>query len=1242
MSITTFKDAPELLRHDELDEDIVRHLLKPAGFSGYQAAYRAFKRMVQPPETQAALAEALPQILLALSATANPDQVLVNFERFIQNASDQKEILHDFVQNPRPLEILVRLFEGSQFLTDILVRHPHYFSRLTAHHRLAEPKSVAQLRNEAQATIAPLLNGQRPIDPAPLLDALRRFQRWELLRIGTSDLLGSFDLTTVTSQLSYLADSLIQTGLFVAAELAETPVDDFFVLAMGKLGGQELNYSSDIDLLFIAQSKPTKHMRLGQQLIEILNRTTAEGFLYRVDMRLRPWGRSGSLVSSVDGYLGYLEKHAGLWEKQALLKARVMAGNMTLGQKFLERIQPFLFQTDPQTVRTEIHTLKQRIETKLKRQGQQWGEVKLGEGSIRDIEFVTQAEQLIHGDAHPHIRSANTLDALSLLHDEEILSAEAYRVLVGGYTFLRTVEHHLQLMHYQQTHKLPDSPQALDHLARRLGFQGTEAGTNFMARYEQHSAAIRVIYQRHLGDEQDEEAAADRPKPATPDILPHLTRMPPTYVTAFKDREIKHHAEVVETLDEAHPIRVEAKHLKDNVWQVTIIGPDYVGMVSLICGLLFVHGFNIIDGQIFSYGRDTEPVPAATPPPKPRRRRSVDLSAGESKETPQKIVDVFTVTPTEGRPTSQDWAHYAQSLTQLVRNLRDGQQHEAHGELAKRAGQVLRGAGELPKTLYPIDIDIDNDASERHTVLRIDAPDTVGFLYELTNALALTGINIRRMIVASSHNRVQDTLYVIDSHGHKITAADKQHELRVATALIKHFTHLLPHSPNPELALNHFREFVGHLFNQPNWTQDLASLERPEVLNTLARLLGVSDFLWSDFLRMQHTNLFPILENVEALPISKSKSDLRAEVAALMQTNANNLAQREALNAFKDREMFRIDMRQIQGHTDELTQFSNELTDLAEVVVEAAQRIAASVLRSHFGLPRLDNRHVCNLSICALGKFGGREMGFASDIELMFIYNGSGRTTGPRVIANNEFFNRLVAEVEQIIQTRREGVFELDLQLRPYGKAGSLGVSLEAFERYFVPGGPAWPYERQALVRLRPIAGDLKLGQQIVQLRDQFVYADRTFDVAAMRAMRERQIRHNVTAGTINAKLSSGGLVDVEYLVQGLQVMHGQDNPNLRITNTAAAMTALNAAGILATDDYAPLRDAHIFLRRLINALRMVRGNAKDLTVPPADSEEFAFLARRLGYELDQLPQLWRDLVHHTSVVQEINTRQLG
>jgi glutamate-ammonia-ligase adenylyltransferase len=286
----------------------------------------------------------------------------------------------------------------------------------------------------------------------------------------------------------------------------------------------------------------------------------------------------------------------------------------------------------------------------------------------------------------------------------------------------------------------------------------------------------------------------------------------------------------------------------------------------------------------------------------------------------------------------------------------------------------------------------------------------------------------------------------------------------------------------------------------------------------------------------------------------------------------------------------------------------------------------------------LENGKPGVMSVCALGKCGGRELGFASDIELMFIYAGNGQTTGPQVISTTEFYEKLVMAFVRAIRARREGIFEIDLQLRPYGKAGSLSVSLDSFRRYFAPDGPAWSYERQALVKLRPIAGDQEFGQKIAEMRDAFVYTGEPFDITAMRAMRERQVRHLVTGGTFNLKYSPGGLVDVEYLVQGLQITHGKTQPELRQANTREALAMLEKCGIISAEDHSRLRKAHTFLRWMIDSLRVVRGNARDITVPREGSEEFAFLGRRMPYGSDP-SRLLEALARYTRDVQELNTR---
>ncbi len=1234
-----------------LTDERAAEILRLDGFTDGRAAFRSLQRMAAAPEEQKELGSLLPQLVTSLRNSAAPDTALISLERFVRSLPGRARILRYFRSHVRSLEILITLFAGSRFLTEILLRHPESVSSLSRPWSLAVSKRSTEILEMAQAAVEGSGSGLEHDD------AVRRFQRLELLRIGACDLLGLFDLDAVTRELTALADGLASECLEAAERETGISADGFSVVAMGKLGGRELNYSSDIDLLFLAKGNAARYWPLGKRLIEALSRTTAEGFLYRVDMRLRPWGEAGPLVSSHEGYLGYLRKHARLWEKQALLKARVIAGDEPAGKECLLEAEPLLFEMNKEAARGEVRAMRQLTEREVRRKGLERSEVKLGEGSIRDVEFVVQYLQLAFGGEAPQIRGGNTREVLGCLEKAGILPSEDLRVLREGYVFLRTIEHHLQVMHYRQTHTLPADAAALHELARRLGFTGERAGTNFLLRHGEHATAIRAVYMKYLGGETMLTETA--PAPAAPSESRHTARMDPSYVMTFDEAEIKRHAVLAEQLDDVHLVAVDTTPLPDGLVRVTVVGYDYPGELSLICGLLFSSGFGILHAEAFTY----EPLapqspqavregsyrssPAAGTWQDPRRGRAPMARTGQT-DARRKTVDVFVVSPLREEMPAGVWEAFAESLNNLLGLLRAGKHGEARGEIARRAAGTQQAIAGARVPLYPVDIEIDNGSSEKYTVLRIDAPDTAGFLYELTNALSLGGIYISRLTAGSIGSRVHDTLWVTDAKGLKITAHERQRELRAATVLIKHFTHLLPQAPNPEAALLHFGEFMGQLFSRPDWPSELASLESPKVLDALARLLGVSDFLWADFLRMQHANIFPVVRDVDVLASGKTRPQLEKELEdALLRKEDETLETRSpagwraALNAFKDRELFRIDMRHILGHTVEIAQFSRELGDLSEIVCSVALAKCEEELQAVYGRPLFMDGSPCPLSAAALGKCGGREMGFASDIELMFIYAGSGRTEGPSRITASEYFEKLVQAFVGAIRAKKEGVFEIDLRLRPYGNAGSMAVSLDAFRRYFSRTGPAWPYERQSLIRLRPIAGDAILGLQLVELRDSIVYDGVAPDVTAIRAMRERQVRHLVTPGTFNPKFSPGGLVDVEYLVQGLQIQHGHENPALRSTNTREAMAALTAAGILSDGDHERLEKAQVFLRWLIEALRVVRGNARDVTIPPFGSEEFSFLGRRLNYT-NSLAELKEEMARVSSTVRELNARLLG
>ncbi|WP_437204341.1 glutamine synthetase adenylyltransferase [Planctomicrobium sp. SH664] len=1207
--------ALTLLSPQSSPSETALQALHSVAFEDLPGALLRFQSLCQTEEERELCARMLPALLHTLTEAATPDGSLLNFQRYLQCVESREHLFRTLAEQPRSIEILVKLFVGSQFLTEILLRTPTYLDRLTEHKRLAEFKSRSDFVEQGRLEL------QQAGTLKQVMNELRRFQQWELLRLAACDTFGLMDLKTVTLQLALLADSLVQVSLEQVAALEGLPVDDFCVLAFGKLGGEELNYSSDIDLVFVCEQGAERYWNLGQKLIRTLADVSELGFLYRVDMRLRPWGNAGPLVTTADAYVDYLRKHGQLWEKQALLKARPIAGNLTVGQSLIERLRPFVFDIDPDAARRNVRQMKRKIEEHLERRGHRWGEVKGGPGGIRDIEFVTQLLQLIHGSNTPEIHSINTLDGLIRLVDAELILPEEYRRLTGGYLLLRTIEHSLQLMHNQQEHLLPKSPRGLAYLARRLDFPNSKT---FVEQYELHTRSVREIFERYL----DPRASTDSTTLQSPVDL-HFGQAAASYHETFTPEDAHQHVLLLNELSADRSIRVQAKRLDAERQQVTIVGFDRLGDLSAICGLFFAYGYDIESGNVFT-GADVETsaVKSASGPTEPSRR--------SSRSRKRKFVNVFRVRKTQPVTEEQDstWLRFEQELQELVRLAGEVGFRESQGRLARRVASAIEGSRPAAITLLPVEIEIEDRPEEETTILNIRADDTPGFLYELTNAIAVSGWSINRMTVQSVGHQVIDTLHVAHSHGQRERSHARLNELRAAIVLIKHFTHLLPQSPNPEAALVHFQEFVENLFRQPNWLDQLGSLQDSEVLAALAKLLGISDFLWDDFLRLQHENLFPVVTNVEGLQQARDRKSLARELKGLLAA-AVPAERRQVLNAFKDREMMRVDMRHILGLQDKFGMFARELTHVAEVVVEAACRICHEELAEVHGEPRTTSG-ASALSVCALGKFGGRELGYASDIELIFIYDGEGETTGPQVIPNLEFYQRLVELFQHSIHSKRKGIFEVDLRLRPFGKAGSRAVSFESFAKYFDPAGPAWPYERQALVKLRPISGDKGLGQKVIDTRDALIYRGTPFDVAAMRAMREKQNRQLVRAGTFNAKLSPGGLVDCEYLVQGLQITFGHLDPSIREPNTREAMKALEQHGLLTGDVRVRLRDAYRFFRRLIDALRMVRGDASDLAVPPQGSDEFLYLARRLNYD-SKVDQLQVDLETHTRHVVELS-----
>ncbi|MDE0504743.1 MAG: hypothetical protein OXI86_11750 [Candidatus Poribacteria bacterium] len=703
-------------------------------------------------------------------------------------------------------------------------------------------------------------------------------------------------------------------------------------------------------------------------------------------------------------------------------------------------------------------------------------------------------------------------------------------------------------------------------------------------------------------------------------IKDFLDRMDPDYFLEFSTRTVAEHVTMANTLTLKDPCALLVQPANDvNQYRLTIVAYDYFAEFATICGLLSAYGFNIREALVFTYHDD--PVSSSKTL---RHMQALKWPILRPRQRPglfkRKVVDVFQVHLLPG--TTFDTAieqELSQDLSHMVCLLESQKLQEVRNyvnrKLVEMLGQRKTAASAL---VHPVEIFFNNVRSMRDTIVDIRGTDSPAFLYAFTNALAMRGLYFSKAVIDGDGTRVRNRFFVRDRHGKKIVSAQEQQELTVAAALIKEFTHSLTWAPDPGKALNHFSRFLDQLLEQRLSKKQIGLLTKNDSLANLARLFGTSDFLWEDFLRRQHVNLLPIVETFHRPQARSSKTALAKALKTALGKNRNPENRKTILNRFKDQELFRIDMHHILNETS-LPSFSESLTILAEVILAQALVEAQAVVNRKHPPPSTLNKNPPPFSICGLGKLGGRELGYASDIELIFVYgtNASGRPN-PGI---GEYYERLVREFLHWIEAKQEGIFQIDIRLRPYGEKGLLANSFEDIKSYYRTGGAAAPFERQALIKLRHVAGHAALGRRIERYRDEFVYSQAPWPLDAALHLRRRQMRELVSKGDIHVKYSPGGLIDVEYAAQYLQVQHGYRDTSLHTPNTLDALEALQATSMLSRHDATMLIEDYLFLRKVIDGLRIVRGNAKDLVLPESGSDNMIYLARRLGY----LTDVWKE-----------------
>lgn len=519
----------DLILEPAPDPERLQTVLGKYGFRDVQGAYTNLMQLatenvpfLSTRRCRQFLASIAPRLLRAVAETPDPDLALVNLEKVSASLGGKGVLWELFSFNAPSLKLYVELCAWSQFLSEILINNPGMIDELLDSLVLNQPRTAQELQDE----LADLCRNAD--DPDPILHS---FKDKELLRIGVRDILGKDDIHATTAALSELAETILgQIATLEYPKLVkrlgqptvlggprEGRESRYVLLGLGKLGGMEMSYHSDLDLILVYEGDgrtmpPPGSSRwdtfeltdnfhffseVARHLIQVASYLGPMGRLYHVDMRLRPTGKSGSLVIPLGEFHRYYQEEspqlAQLWERQALTRGRVVYGDADFGREVMAELERAAYGLEwrPE-IADEIQSMRERVQASGSRR-----DLKRGFGGIVDIEFLVQMFRLKYGRSHPEVRHPNTWKALAACHAEGLLSEEEYATLRGCYDFLRLVESRLRIYHNRSLDELPDEPEELEKLARRVGLEqglGQSATARFVEELERYTTQTRNLF----------------------------------------------------------------------------------------------------------------------------------------------------------------------------------------------------------------------------------------------------------------------------------------------------------------------------------------------------------------------------------------------------------------------------------------------------------------------------------------------------------------------------------------------------------------------------------------------------------------------------------------------------------------------------------------------------------------------------------------------------------------------------
>jgi glutamate-ammonia-ligase adenylyltransferase len=449
------------------------------------------------------LLEALgPHLLDEIGGLPDPDLALLNLASFISAVGAHTSFLALLEQHPATRRMLLSLFASSSYLSTLFIRHPDMLDTLVRSDLARLRRPSAELEGELGELLAACTDFESS------LDALRAFGHQEFLRIAIADLAGNLDLDDVQAELTSLAETQLRQGLALAvAEVGNhhliPPELKLCIIGMGRLGGGEMSYNSDLDLIFVYQLPDETAAagreiasRIMQKLIAVLEARTREGYAYKLDLRLRPSGNSGPLVTSLEGFCAYHRQSSAVWERQALVRAGVVAGDEALGQALEQAREEFVFGRPLSASGVaEIAAMRARMENEIGTENHQRLNLKQGRGGLVDVEFITQMMALRHGHEFPQLRRRHTVQLIHAMAETGLIEHHDAASLEADYRFLLRLENRLRIETDQPAWALPTDDEHLVPIARRMGLSGGSSAARLLYEVEECRSHIRALFE---------------------------------------------------------------------------------------------------------------------------------------------------------------------------------------------------------------------------------------------------------------------------------------------------------------------------------------------------------------------------------------------------------------------------------------------------------------------------------------------------------------------------------------------------------------------------------------------------------------------------------------------------------------------------------------------------------------------------------------------------------------------------